>query len=198
MRTLFTDEAKARVKAAIAEVEKKTSAEIVVVVRRQSDGYREIDLMVGLTFAMAMLAVVLFHPTPFAVRWMPVDVAVAFLVGFLLSTALKTLKRALITNKRVEREVHNAACAVFVDKKMTRTRRRAALLVYVSSLEAKVELVADVGIDAPPVTALQSAVDRGDLGAFVTALGALAEPLAKQVPFDPDDVNELPDDVEAA
>lgn len=72
------------------------------------------------------------------------------------------------------------------------------MLVYVSTFERRVELVADVGVDGKlvegEVRALEAAVaGRPDLDAFLEALRRLGPALAPSLPHAADDVNELPD-----
>jgi putative membrane protein len=194
----FTDEARKRVTEAVVEVESRTAAELVVVVRHASGQWREVDLAVGAVAAFGALLLLLFHPRPIAVEVMPLDVALAFVGGVVLSAGIAPFKRALLSRARVEAQVRASAREAFVDQGVSRTRRRTGMLVYVSMLERRVELVADVGVDAKlvegEVRALAAAVAGGaDLDAFLEALRRLGPALAPSLPRAEDDVNELPD-----
>ena len=147
-RAFFTSAARTRVTGAVVDAESCTAAEIVVVVRHSSSRWREVDLAVGAAVAFAVLLLLLFHPRPIAVEIMPVDVALAFLGGAVLSASIGPLKRALLPGRRVTETVRAAARAAFVDQGVSRTQGRTGILVYVSTLERRVELVADVGVDA--------------------------------------------------
>jgi putative membrane protein len=194
----FGDGARTRVTEAVADVESRTAAEIVVVVRHASGAWREVDLAVGAAVAFGVLLLLLFHPKPIAVEIMPVDVALAFLGGAVLCAGLPPLKRALLPRKRAGEQVRSAARAAFVDQGVSRTQRRTGILVYVSTFERRVEVVADVGVDAKlidaPVRALSESVAAGpELDAFLAALRSLGPALAGSLPRRADDVNELPD-----
>ncbi|MDO9015645.1 MAG: hypothetical protein Q8S73_07180 [Deltaproteobacteria bacterium] len=199
-------EARRRAAEAIAAIEAQTCAEVVVTVRRQSGDYLAADRLGGALLAFACLLVLLFHPHPFAVATMPVDVLLAFGLGALIAARSTVVRRALTRPAARAQLVRTAARAAFVDQGVSRTRRRGGVLVYVSLLEGDVEVLPDVGLDpaalgpgwSDRVAALRAAVARADVDAFVAALTALGPALALAMPRDPDDVDELPNTVEAS
>ena len=194
----FSSAAKKRVTEAVADVESRTSAEIVVVVRHASGKWREVDLVVGAVVAFGVLLILLFHPMPIAVEVMPVDVVLAFLAGTVLCSSIAPFKRALLVRKTVSARLRAAAREAFVDQGVSRTRRRTGILVYVSTFERRVEIVPDIGVDAKlfdaEARALAAAVaHRLDLDAFLEALRRFGPALSGALPRSADDVNELPD-----
>jgi putative membrane protein len=194
----YTDAARRRVTEAVADAESHSSAEVVVVVRHSSGAWREVDLAVGAAVSFAVLLLLLFHPKPIAVEIMPVDVALSFLGGAVLSASIGPLKRALLPRARVTEQVSRAARAAFVDQGVTRTRKRTGILVYASTFERRVAVVADVGVDAKllehAIAALEQSLARGpDFDAFVEAVRSIGPALAAALPHGADDVNELPD-----
>ena len=194
----FAESARARVSEAVADAESRTAAEFVVVVRRASSKWREVDLAVGATVAFGVLLLLLFHPKEIAVEVMPLDVALAFLGGVVLSASLGTVKRALLPRRSVKDRVGTAARAAFVEQGVSRTRGRTGVLVYVSMLERAVELVVDVGVDGKllegQARALSESIASGaDLDAFLAAVRSLGPALSASLPHGEDDVNELPD-----
>jgi putative membrane protein len=194
----YTDTARQRVTEAVAVVESQTSAELVVVVHRTSGNWREVDLAVGAATAFGALLLVLFHPKPIPVVAIPVDVALAFAAGAVLCASLSPFRRLLLPRRRVEAQVRACARAAFVEQGVSRTRGRTGVLVYVSTFERRVDVVADLGIDAKllegSARALSAAVARGaDFDAFIEGLRTLGPALAGSLPRADDDVNELPD-----
>ncbi len=194
----FTDAARKQVTEAVVDVESHTAAEVVVVVRRTSGTWREVDLAVGAAAGFAVLLLVLFLPKPIPVIAMPVDVALGFLAGAVLSANLSLLKRALLPRRRVRAQVLAMARAAFVEHGVSRTTGRTGILVYVSTFERLVQVVADVGVDPKAVQAeldaLQACLSHGArLDCFLAALRALGTPLGTCLPRSRDDVNELPD-----
>jgi putative membrane protein len=196
--TFFTDAARAQVTEAVKAVEARTAAEVVVVVRHASARWREVDLAAGAVVAFAVLLTLLFHPKPIAVAVMPLDVVLSFAGGAILCASIAPVKRALLPRRRVAELVHLAAQAAFVEAGVSRTQGRTGVLVYVSMLERRVELVVDVGVDAALLAiqarALGGSVARGpDLEKFLAALRGLGPALAGSLPRAADDINELPD-----
>lgn len=194
----FTAAARTRVTEAVQAAESCTAAEVVVVVRHSSSAWREVDLAVGAVVSFGVLLVLLFHPREIAVETMPVDVVLSFVGGAVLSASIGPFKRALLPRKRVAAQIHASARAAFVDQGISRTRGRTGILVYVSTLERRVELVVDVGVDAKlleaQARALSESLARGaDLDAFVEAVRSIGPALAASLPRQADDVNELPD-----
>jgi len=201
---LLDSKAKEEVVRVVRELEAKTSAEIVVTVRAVSGHYRHTDWLVGSLFAFAALCVFLFHPAPFDDDVVPFEVLFAFALGAFVSVYVAPLRRALTSRRLMESDVKRAARAAFVDLGVSRTSGRTGLLVYVSTFERRVEIVADIGLDAASLggalgearRSLEAALGASSpLEALVAGLRALGAALADKLPRAADDVNELPDEV---
>jgi putative membrane protein len=203
-RDFLQDDGKRRVRDVIRRIERGTSAEIVVSVHKRSGSGRHVDYLVGFVFAMAMLGVLLFHPEPFTVDTMPLDVLAAFVAGAVISAAAAPLQRRLSSRARLARDVAVGARAAFVELGVSRTRDRTGILVFVSLFERRVEVVADIGLDDPG-DAIASAFERlrasaaeARVDVFLQALEGLAEPLAAKLPRRDDDANEIEDEMRVA
>lgn len=202
VNVFFQPEAKRRIGDVVREVEAVTSAEVVVSVAPSSARYREAPLVVGALAALGMLLLVLFHPAEVRLVAIPVDVVLAFGAAAILTDKIDPLRRIVCGRRRMREETRRAARTLFVDRHLTRTRRRSAVFVYLSTFEKRVEVVADLGVEAAvPAPDWQVAVDRlglaiadrFDLDAFVGALRSLGPLLSVALPRDEDDENELPD-----
>jgi putative membrane protein len=206
-RPFLTDAAKAALLSAVRDVEAKSRAEVVIVVRPASARYREAALTGALVGVFAALAVMLYSPWVFGLAWFLVDPALAGLLAGLAVHHSPFLVRRLTAAASRREAVHRAALATFVERGVTATRERTGLLLYVSLLERRAEVVADRGILAAvgpttwarQVEALVAAVDSGANGETIAGhLRGLGEPLAQTLPVGDDDVNELPDEVVAS
>jgi putative membrane protein len=207
MPSFFSPDAKSRVTAAIKEIESMTSAEVVVSVRHASGSYRHTDYLFGFVFSMAVLALLLFSDREFPIHWFPLYVAIAFAFGALVCANVWTLRRLLTSPKLMRERVHAEACAAFVKLGVSRTSGRNGILVFASVFERRVEVVPDVGVDVAALgegwTKFTAALEASmgfvaDFERFVEALRSLG-PLAKAaMPRAADDVNELPDEVDAS
>jgi putative membrane protein len=202
---LRREEAKDRTRKAIEAIEAKTSAEIVVVMRRASGSYLHADLLFGALSALALLCVFLYHPEPFDFTWFPLEQSAAFVAGAVLSAHVPPLRRALVPRSWRGRNVETAARAAFVEKGVSKKRTRTGLLVYVSAFEHDAFVVADVGLDEDALgepfararEAIRSAARAGSVDDFVASLERLGERLAELHPHRPGDKDELADEVAA-
>lgn len=196
-------EARPLVSKAIAAVELRTSAEVVVTVRKTSGHYGQADATLGAVMMMVGLLVFLYHPAPFDEDLFPLVEVAFFAVGVVFSRALPPLRR-LLTPRQVRLDaVRAAARAAFVDQGITRTRDRTGILLYVSLFEKKLEVVTDLGVPVEPMgegwrqalVPLHQAAEAVDVASFIKAIEGLAPPLEKALPRSEDDVNELSDEV---
>ena len=206
VKSFFGDEASRRVAGAIRELERSSSAEVVVAVRASSGHYRHVDYLVGALLLFAGLLVFIFHPAPFRIDVFPLEALALFVGGALLSAWLPPLRRALASPRLLADNVRTAARAAFVELGIGSTSARTGLLVFVSTLERRVEVVADTGVIRAArgpdwngaIARLAQAVESDpELGRFVDALGGLGQVLERALPARPDDVNELPDQVQS-
>ena len=199
----FQDGSKKRAAEAVKAVEAKTSAEVVIAVRRSSGDYRAADYLFGIACGTVVVLLLYFLPQSFDPRTMPVDGVLVTLVGVLASANLPPLRRVLVLAKTRAEHVTTAARAAFYDLGISKTQGRSGILVYVSVFEKRACVVPDVGVDPAKLgdawrTAVESIDDaaaRLDFDAFLAAVEKLGPVLAPTMPRAADDVNELPDEV---
>ncbi len=200
----FTHDTRTRVAAVVQRVESRTSAEIVVTVRAASDRYRDADMIAGSLLALTTLLVCLYAPFTVTADLAGPAVVVAFALGFLISASVPPVRRVLLARARQRAAVRAAAREAFFDQSIATTRARTGVLVFVSLLERRVDVVLDVGVANAPLpdgwtaalTALERSLEGGaSLERFEQALTALAVPLSQALPRQSGDVNELPDEV---
>ncbi|MCY1046410.1 hypothetical protein OV208_34215 [Corallococcus sp. bb12-1] len=200
--TFLEDAARTQAAEAVAAIETQTSAEVVVAVRSASGHYAHTDARVGAGLAFVVLMVLLFVPQEIHLAVFPPVVLLAFFAGTLASRGLPPLRRALTSRKLQEEAVRTTARAAFTELGVSRTSRRTGILVFVSLLERRVEVVADYGVDSAALgtewqealAALSAAlVASPSPEPFFQALRRVQAPLARVLPRMEDDVNELPD-----
>ena len=203
-KKFLTDEAKRALRSAIHAVEESSSAEVVITVRRQSDRYTHTHAGVATVLASAALAFLLFSPYNFSLWSVLVDPLIVGLVSYYCSTQIPSISRWLNSDQTLGRHVRSAAHAAFFEKGIRHTRERTGILVFISLVERRVEIVPDSGViqAVPPVpwreavcrinTAMQQHVDGVSVAEHVAKLGDL---LRHVLPRSADDENELPDEV---
>ncbi len=199
-RDFWDKSAKESASAAIKKVEAQTSAEVVIAVRRISGSYRAADLWLGSVLGMVSLTTMIYSPHSFRASMMPLDVAIAFGLGVLLSTQISPLRR-LLSGRRVRENVEHAAKAAFYDLGIAKTHRRQGILVFASMFEARVTLVLDVGVTASAEltqaeASLSKCIARHDFAGFIAAVEVLGPTLGAALPHKEDDANELSDEMQ--
>jgi len=187
--------------ACVAEIEKYTDAELVIVVRARSGHYAHADYLCGSLFALAGLVFLLFSPVEFSQYWVVVDVVLLFVLGAFVCAKTEALRRLLTTRRFRESAVRAGAAAMFYEAGIANTKAEMGVLVYASLFERRVEVIADRGIlQVIPalewnecVFGLHQAGEQPEPESMLKALRLLGALLAAYLPATGDNPNELPD-----
>ncbi len=216
---LFTDTERTAVEAAIAEAERHTSGEIVVIVSAEAHRYPATSLTVAALAALSlpMLAVLGgWAPDALFPDWEVLDAGVRVvhaLEGFaavqaLVFAAVLALLHygglaRLLTPAGLRRDrVHREALVQFKARGLSATEGRTGVLIYVAETERIAEVVADTGIYAKvspdhwgaTIKALVEGVKAGrPADGMVAAVRLAGGVLAEHFPPRADNPNELPD-----
>jgi len=185
----------------VKEIESKTDAELVIVIRGVSANYRHADYLFGGVLAFIGLLVLLFAPVDFHVYWVPIDFVVMFVLGALLCSRSKTLRRLFTSEKFRKAAVRTSAAAMFYEAGIANTNAEMGILVYLGLLERRLELIADRGIltGVPPLEwnqilfQLKQAGSNPDVPSLMQGLRDLGALLAEHIPATGENPNELPD-----
>ncbi len=174
-----------RVETEVARIETLTDAEVVVVAAERSGNYADLPANYG--FGVAMLGLVALMALPYNVIPVAaiVDLVVVWGVArFALNRA--SVLRHLAPKQRQRWQVAQAAAAEFHLEAVHATPKRTGLLVYVSALEGRVELIPDVGLEARIPRGKWSAAaedfSHDDLEHFIAGLGQVGALLEAEVP----------------
>ena len=186
---------------AVRDVEKATDAEVVIVVRGRSGSYRHADYLFGALLAFVGLLFVLFSPFDFHTYWVPFDVALLFAVGAFGSSKSDTIRRLLTTDGFRTKAARAGAAAMFYEAGIANTHAENGLLVYLSLLERKMEVIADRGIlkTVPPlkwnhsIFELKEVAQKCEPEDLINALRNLGAVLAEHLPATGENPNELAD-----
>jgi len=200
-RKKFDQTASAELAKAIRDIEKGTDAEIIIVVRGRSGTYRHADYLFGALMAFAGLLFVLFSPFDFRTFWVPFDVVALFVAGAFISSRSDLIRRALTTKKFRAQAARTGAAAMFYDAGIANTQAENGLLIYLSLLERRLEVIADRGIlrAVPPLEWNNSVYEfkkiarHPDPDTLVKAARDLGCLLAEHLPATGENPNELAD-----
>jgi putative membrane protein len=195
---LFDEQAVDAIEKAVQRAELCTSGEIVPLVTDRSDGYPGVRAAAAAVCAFAAGVVVLGSGIdPWL--WLPPAQLAGFAAGYALTGRREVLRR-LIPERVKDERVDRAAALAFLEHGLVETRERTGILIYISLLEHRVEVLADRGIherveagtwDGVVRTVLSGIrTGRAEAG-LVEAVRMCGDLLAAQFPPRDDDTDEL-------
>jgi putative membrane protein len=201
MSSVFDTAARTALTNCIREIEKGTDAELVLIVRARSHSYAAANYLFGALLAFAGLNFLLFSPFNFHQYWVPIDIALLFVLGAYASSRSNAIRRRLTRKSVRNKSVREAAAAMFYEAGIANTKAEMGVLVYLSLLERRLELIADRGIlKAVPALEWNQVLFElhqagkqphpETLSAGLEKLGIL---LAQHLPASAENLNELPD-----
>ena len=197
----FDDAARTTLTACVGEIEKTTDAELVLVVRGRSGSYRHADYLFAAFLAVVGLIILLFSPINFYPNWVLIDVVLCFALGVFISTRSNLIRRLFTREKHRKEAVRTHAAAMFYEAGIANTDAETGVLVYLSLLERRLELIADRGVlKAVPsmewnqqLFELHEAGKKARADALHKALVNLGSLLTNHLPATGANPNELPD-----
>lgn len=205
----LTKEEKTQIKEAVAKAEESTRGEIVPMILTRSDAYPAAHfraaILFGLTFAFALYYFPFFEAEDALVYlW---SLMGGLLFGYFACFHHK-VKKFFLSKKEVAEEVHQRALEAFFHEGVHNTKERTGILLFISSLEHRAELIADCGINEkvekdawdnilrPMLQGLKEGTTGPSILKAIEECGALLE---KHFPFTGDqkekDTNELSDEI---
>ena len=185
----------------VTEIEIHTAAELVIVVRARSGHYAHADYLAGALLALLGLLFLLFSPITFSQYWVVIDVVLLFILGAFVSSKSAAIRRLFTSRKFREEAVRSRAAAMFYEAGIANTNSELGVLLYVSLLERRLELIADRGVlRAVPALEwneclfeLHEAGSKPELEGMRKSLRLLGALLAAYIPATDENPNELPD-----
>ncbi len=195
---LFDSDAFLAVERAVEEAERTTSGEIIPMVVDRSDGYLGVRAAGAAVLAfIAGIAVLGLGLDPWL--WLPpAQVGIFALASWGLGH--RRILRYLIPSRIRAERVDRAARLAFLENGLVETRDRTGILIFISLLEHRVEILADRGIDSHVdediwdglVLRMLAAIREGRAEeGLVEAIRECGELLAAHFPPRPDDTDEL-------
>ncbi len=207
-----------RVKKAVAQAESKTSGEIVTAIINESSDYAFFELRASLMGGFLYYMVALFfyndislmlqglfwsysgiYPTLF------LGITTVIVIGLLyLAANIDGVDRLIVSSSIISKKVNRRALLFFGESGLFDTKDRTGVLIFISLREKRVELIADKGINSKVEkniwtdvvdNLIASLKEDKMVDGLVEAVIACGDRLVEHFPIEPDDVNELSDDV---
>jgi len=182
---------------AVHELEGCSCAEIVVEIRSRSGSYAHADARFASGLAFLALLVLLFSPWTFGAGWVVIDVALSWGIGWFIASRSDFVRRLMTSEGERKAQVHLVASSVFHDRGVANTQEETGVLVYLSLLEQRMELLADRGVlkavpslDWNQIIAIVRA-RRASTETMLETLRALMPLLERHLPIREGDVDEL-------
>ena len=213
---LLTPDEKERIRRAVSEAEANTGGEIVTAIIPESDDYAFKELLFGIGGGLITFTLISLFITPFealidrlfwsdSILLLPLTMTgVSLIAGAIIYFLLQipVLDRFFVGKKAMAEAVRNRALRHFVESNTYNTLDNTGVLLFISLLERRVELIADRGINekvAPDswdriVSSLVRGIkEKNTAEAIIRAVKEIGEVLAEHVPPRKDDENELSD-----
>ncbi|MCK4653497.1 MAG: TPM domain-containing protein [Candidatus Cloacimonetes bacterium] len=208
-----------KISSAVKNAEKKTSGEIVTAIIKESYNYAIYELIFAVITGLIYFIIMMFFVGNIE-KWLEGifwDYSIHHLVmfygfsTFIVITILyfigniSNVDRFIVAKKIMQIKVNERAIRHFMESGVCNTKERTGILIFISILERRVELLADSGINEKiPQGKWQNIVDniiKGIKKKNVTAhliesINDCGDLLAQHFPIQPDDVNELSDEID--
>ncbi len=206
----LTAEGRLHIESHIAEAEKRTSGEIVVMVVPASYHYPLASMLGSLLLAMliAMAATLFVEIEQFIGKEMiwffPAVFSLSFILIHELIKRTTLLKRLFVKDSDMKEEVEEAAIHSFYRRNINNTTDHTGILIYISLFERKVRVVADRGINEKVdqdvwqeiVKIITAGIRaKAQAQAIVAAVDRCADILSSHFPLKAGDRNELGNEV---
>jgi len=198
----LSEQSKAELSKAVAEIERSSAAEIVIAVRPHATPGLAPCALAGLAFGLTGLAFLMFSPWPFSYLAIWLDTALLALLGAFVCHRFARVRRWCTPRSLAEASVERAAKAEFVERRVFETRERTGVLIYVAQTERLAKVLPDRGVSErvdqaewhQAVARIAHSVEKSDEGSeLASAIMGLAPLLGAALPPREDDFNELED-----
>lgn len=214
----LTVQNKEQIAKAVTEAEKSTSGEIAVVVAKQSCDYAVYELTFAVIVGLISMILGLVYYSEINsmimdMIWSNSAIVTTSVIGlgsfvimiiFYFLANIPMIDRLIIPKSIKDQKVHEKAQLSFLNYEVSKTKERTGILIFISKLERRVEILADIGIaEVYPNDSWQKQVDKiiagiknkqfaNELSKVILDLGKV---LTKNFPAKEVNVNELPNKV---
>lgn len=195
----FSEPERERIRQAVVAAESKTAGEIVPMIVTSAARYTEIELLGLIAGLCAGMIVEWFWSDPWGSPHFQLWPVFGALAGFLLCR-IGDVKRILAPRSRIGDAVHRLGLASFTEQGLHCTKDHTGILILVSLLEHRVEVLADRGINQKVtqdtwdevVHTITAGIKSGQAcDAFCKAIARCGDILATHFPRQADDKDEL-------
>ena len=142
----FNAEAARAIAEAVRDVESRSAAEIVVDIRARAGSYAHADARFAAALALVSLAVVVYMPWVVPPLTVLLDPVAFYLLGVVTARRSPVIRRLFTSRRERDAAVRTHAAAAFHDRGIAGTSAETGVLLFVSLLERRIEVLADRGL----------------------------------------------------
>ncbi|MBU0506375.1 MAG: TPM domain-containing protein [bacterium] len=196
----FSETDKKRIEEAVKQAEAKTSGEIMPMCLANSDFYPAAHYRAAFVFSFIIATAFYYKWGTFLdSMWFFSIIIVGMILGY-FSAYLPFIKKLFLIKKETAEEVYQRALQAFLENNLHNTRDRTGILIMISVLEKRVEILADIGINekASPQewhklasNLITHIKNKKITDGLIEAITTCGETLAEHFPIKHDDTNEL-------
>ena len=188
-----------KVSQAVLEAEKHTTGEIVPMIVAQSDDYSGARWRLAVTGALLSGFLAYFFLPDHDPVWMLYAQIPGLYIGYALGN-VGAILRPFMLEAKIDEEVNQRALQAFYEHNLHLTKDHTAILIMVSLLEHRVEILADAGINSKVskdtwqaiVSDMIACIKTNDLsGGICVAVRECGDILAKDFPGTHDNPDEV-------
>ncbi|MEQ8517622.1 MAG: hypothetical protein RJQ05_12055 [Cytophagales bacterium] len=149
----FSEKDKEKVKAAVEELEKVSSGEIVTYFAKKSSNYdsakwsNALLFMASATFMLTIMSYMWWLPGTIGTFETSGFILLCGIFGYVLAGALPSYRLFIVGRENAYHKVRLRAIEAFINEEVFNTRDRTGILFYVSALEHQVIVMGDSGIN---------------------------------------------------
>ncbi len=189
----------------IETIENNSLVEIVVIIKAQSDKYKDIPLLAGIVFSFLLYTFFMFSPFEFDVFINYVFTLLSFFAVFGLFASIPFLHSLLIKKAKKQKAVEIAARAIFQKGGIRFTNDKIGTLIYVSYFEKQVYILPDRGAKTAVPDEEWKTINENFQSIFnsqniadelINQLANCKDIFSKYIPPIENDINELPDNLD--
>jgi putative membrane protein len=154
---MFSAEDRQKIRAAVVAAEARTRGEIVPMVVPASGRYGAAPLLGALLALLVLSGILVFEPESWGFSISPPVILLTVVLAYVLGNVMGSfpaILRWLTPNDHMELQVRRRAEAAFYEHGLHKTREASGILIMISQLEHRVQILADRAIDekVPPKT----------------------------------------------
>jgi putative membrane protein len=207
-----------KIKNAVKDAESKTAGEIATAFIKESDNYAVYELMFSVIGGFIYFVIMMLfssnientlkrmlweYTTDHLLIFYGLSTFLVIFILYLLAN-ISFIDRLIVPKSIMQRKVNERAVRHFMESGVYNTKDRTGILIFISNLEHRVELLADKGINEKIPQEKWNAVVSHIVDGFKSgrmvenlthSIAQCGEMLAEHYPIQPDDVNELKDDI---